>query len=91
MEEVYNLCNNLFLFHIALFLLFVIAKIATIFEYPNKFLLLSKNLCSGSLKIAIGHPKISVHSLKIAGLKIIARVCVYVRMCARVCVRSPSC
>ena len=71
------------------------AKIATIFEYPNKFLLLSKNLCSGSLKIAIGHPKISVrylkisglkisvHSLKIAGLKIIARVCVYV--CARVC------
>ena len=74
------------------------AKIATIFEYPNKFLLLSKNLCSGSLKIAIRHPKISVrylkisvHSLKIAGLKIIARVCVYVRMWVRMCVRSPSC
>ena len=75
------------MFHIALFLLFVIAKIATIFEYPNKFLLLSKNLCSGSLKIAIRHPKISVlkisvHSLKIAGLKIIARVCVRVYACA---------
>ena len=82
------------------FLLFVIAKIATIFEYPNKFLLLSKNLCSGSLKIAIRHPKISglkisVDSLKIAGLKIIARVCVYarmwVRMWVRICVRSPFC
>ena len=72
------------------------AKIATIFEYPNKFLLLSKNLCSGSLKIAIQHPKISVRylkisglkisvdSLKIAGLKIIARVCV----CACMYVRS---
>ena len=73
------------------------AKIATIFEYPNKFLLLSKNLCSGSLKIAIQHPKISVrylkisvlkiavHSLKIAGLKIIARVCVYVCAWVRGC------
>ena len=72
------------------------AKIATIFEYPNKFLLLSKNLCSGSLKIAIRHPKISglkiaVHSLKIAGLKIIARVCVYVRMWVRMWVRGCVC
>ena len=69
------------------------AKIATIFEYPNKFLPLSKNLCSGSLKIAIQHLKISgrylkisglkisVESLKIAGLKIIARVCVCVYAC----------
>ena len=70
------------------------AKIATIFEYPNKFLLLSKNLCSGSLKIAIRHPKISglkisVHSLKIAGLKIIARM--WARMWVRMCVRSLFC
>ena len=76
------------MFHIAFVFVVVDAKIATIFEYPNKFLLLSKNLCSGSLKIAIRHPKISglkisVHSLKISGLKIIARVCVYA--CVRVC------
>ena len=36
-----------------------------------------------SLKIAVRHPKISVDSLKIAGLKIIARVCVC--MCVYVC------
>ena len=43
-----------------------------------------------------GHPKISglkiaVHSLKIAGLKIIARVCVYVRMWVRGCVCGCVC
>ena len=38
------------------------------------------------LKISVRYLKISVHSLKIAGLKIIARVCVYVCMWVRGCV-----
>ena len=86
------------MFHIALFLLFVIAKIATISIFPKIILLSLIKIAGCSLKIAIRHPKIlvrylkiaglkiSVHSLKIAGLKIIARVCVYVRMWVRGCV-----
>ena len=38
------------------------------------------------LYLKISGLKIAVHSLKIAGLKIIARVCVYVRMWVRGCV-----
>ena len=76
------------------FLLFVIAKIATISIFPKIILLSLIKIAGCSLKIAIRHPKISglkiaVHSLKIAGLKIIARM--WARMWARMCVRSLFC
>ena len=67
-----------------LFDLFLIAKVVTIFEYPNKILLFIENLCFCSLKIS-GVSKNC--RLKIAamsknyGLKIPVRV----RMCAYVC------
>ena len=84
------------------FLLFVIAKIATISIFPKIILLSLIKIAGCSLKIAIRHPKISVrylkisglkiavHSLKIAGLKIIARVCVYawVRVCTPILLTS---
>ena len=80
-------------FHIALFLLFVTAKIATISIFPKIILLSLIKIVGCSLKIAIRNPKISVlkipiHSLKIAGLKIIARVCVCVCMWVRGWVRG---
>ena len=75
-----------------LFDLFLIAKVVTIFEYPNKILLFIENLCFCSLKIAVCAPKITIISkncrLKITewsknyGLKIIVRACMYARVCA---------
>ena len=48
-----------------LFLLFLIAKVVTIFEYPNKFLLFIENLCFCNLKIAVRAPKIPICGKKI--------------------------
>ena len=48
-----------------LFDLITIAKVVTIFEYPNKILLFIENLCFCSLKIAVCVPKISVRKKKI--------------------------
>lgn len=42
-----NVCSHCFVF-----LLFSIAKVVTIFEYPNNFLLFIENLCYCSLKIS---------------------------------------
>ena len=67
MEEVYNLCNNLFLFHNALYLLFVIAKIATISIFPKIILLSLIKIAGCRLKISGRYLKISVRYLKIAG------------------------
>ena len=77
-----------------LFDLFLIAKVVTISEYPNKILLFIENLCFCSLKIAVCAPKITIISknyrLKITdisknyGLKIPVRVRVYARIYARV-------
>lgn len=76
-----------------LFDLFSIAKVVTIFEYPNKILLFIENLCCCSLKIAVCVLKITIISkncrLKITewsknyGLKIPVRVRIYARMYAR--------
>ena len=75
-----------------LFDLFLIAKVVTIFEYPNKILLFIENLCYCSLKIAVYAPKITIISkncrLKITdisknyGLKIPVRVRVRAHVCA---------
>ena len=74
------------------------AKIATISIFPKIILLSLIKISVQYLKIAMLYLKISVrylkisglkiavHSLKIARLKIIARVCVYVRMWVRGCV-----
>ena len=78
-----------------LFDLFLIAKVVTIFEYPNKILLFIENLCFCSLKIAVCAPKIPIGRKKLKipirlkitdisknyGLKIPVRV----RVCAYVC------
>ena len=45
-----------------LFDLISIAKVVTIFEYPNNFLLFIENLCFCSLKIAVCVPKITIIS-----------------------------
>ena len=42
----------MFSFHCFVYLLFSIAKVVTIFEYPNKILLFIENLCFCSLKIS---------------------------------------
>ena len=80
-----------------LFDLFLIAKVVTIFEYPNKFLLFIENLCFCNLKIAVRAPKITAESkncrLKITewsknyGLKIPVRV----RACVRMYMRAYDC
>ena len=72
-------------FILLVFLLFVIAKIATISIFPKILLLFLIKIVGCRLKISVRYLKISglkiaVHSLKIAGLKIIARVCVYACM-----------
>ena len=84
-----------------LFDLFLIAKVVTIFEYPNKILLFIENLCFCSLKIAVYVPKIPIISkncrLKITewsknyGLKIPVRVRVYARIYARMYARVYDC
>ena len=55
----------------------------------------SKNCYRASKNFGALSKNFGGESLKIAGLKIIARVCVYVRMwvrgCVRMWVRSPSC
>ena len=80
-----------------LFDLFLIAKVVTIFEYPNKILLFIENLCFCSLKIAVCAPKIPIGRKKLKipirlkitdisknyGLKIPVRVRVYARMYVR--------
>ena len=74
-----NVCSHCFVF-----LLFSIAKVVTIFEYPNKILLFIENLCCCSLKILGASKncrlKITIRS-KNYGLKIPVRV----RMCAYIC------
>ena len=86
-----NVCSHCFVY-----LLFSIAKVVTIFEFPNNILLFIENLCFCSLKIAVCVPKIPIGRkklkipirLKITAesknyyLKIPVRVC----MCTRVCV-----
>ena len=86
-----NVCSHCFVY-----LLFSIAKVVTIFEYPNKFLLFIENLCFCSLKIAVcalkiptGRKRIKIPiRLKITewsknyGLKIPVRVCMCTRVCA---------
>ena len=90
MEEVYNLCSDFFLFHIAFVFVVTDAKIATISIFPKIILLSLIKIYVCSPKIAIRYLKISwlkisVVRLKIAGLKIIARVCVYVCAWVRGC------
>ena len=56
-------------FHCFVYLLFSIAKVVTIFEYPNNFLLFIENLCFCRLKIAGYVPKIpiGIDKIKISG------------------------
>ena len=69
-----NVCSHCFVY-----LLFSIAKVVTISEYPNKILLFIENLCFCRLKIAVCVPKITIIS-KNCRLKIPMRAC----MCTRV-------
>ena len=55
-----NVCSHCFVY-----LLFSIAKVVTIFEYPNKILLFIENLCFRTLKIAVCAPKIPIGREKI--------------------------
>ena len=55
-----NVCSHCFVV-----LLFSIAKVVTIFEYPNKILLFIENLCFCSLKIAVCVPKITIGRKKL--------------------------
>ena len=81
-----NVCSHCFVY-----LLFSIAKVVTIFEYPNKFLLFIENLCFCSLKIAVCAPKILTRRKK---LKIHIRLKItaesknyYLKIPVRVCMR----